>query len=244
MLRPRKVHPAFRLQVWKALQKTVRQRYKGRVDSSHYSQWANLCLAGHPEEIVTLVVWLQNASYVTVLTGAGLSTESNIPDFRSKDGWWNQIDPRTVATTKALQDQYDLFHEFYSIRINGLSHCKPHKGHEILADWERKGLINAIFTQNVDGFHMAAGNQHVYDLHGSIHKIYCAECSKPASKEPFLKKEKCQDCGGKLRPGVVLFGEMLPEDSWDAALAHISKSDLVIVIGTSLEVYPASQLPK
>ena len=194
-------------------------------------------------ELVTLADWLQQATHTTVLTGAGMSTESNIPDFRSKDGWWKKIDPRTVATTEAMNNNYNLFHEFYSMRINKLKECAPHKGHDILAKWEKKGLIQAIATQNVDGFHTEAGNRHVYELHGSIHNMRCATCFRSASEKQFLNKERCVHCGGKLRPGVVLFGEMLPEDSWEAALNHIRQSDLVIVIGTSLEVYPANQIP-
>ncbi|MBE4908482.1 NAD-dependent deacylase [Bacillus luteolus] len=193
--------------------------------------------------VAILASWLKEARHTTVLTGAGMSTESNIPDFRSKSGWWNNIDPRTVATTKALKRDYDLFHEFYSMRIRGLEKCSPHKGHKILSAWEGRGLIQAIATQNVDGYHIAAGNESVYELHGSIHKIRCDKCSTPDSIDHFLDKESCHSCGGKLRPGVVLFGETLPEESWNTAMSHIRKSDLVIVIGTSLEVYPASELP-
>ncbi|QOR64613.1 NAD-dependent deacylase [Cytobacillus suaedae] len=195
-------------------------------------------------EVTTLATWLQQARHTTVLTGAGMSTESNIPDFRSKNGWWKNIDPRTVATTKALKRDYDLFHEFYSMRIKGLEKCSPHQGHKILATWEGKGLTQAIATQNVDGLHIDAGNETVYELHGSIHKIRCDKCSNTDSMDNFLEKESCHSCGGKLRPGVVLFGETLPEESWNAAISHIRKSDLVIVIGTSLEVYPASELPR
>ncbi|MBU8919073.1 NAD-dependent deacylase [Bacillus sp. FJAT-29953] len=198
----------------------------------------------YSEHLLTLADWLQKSKHTTILTGAGMSTESNIPDFRSKHGWWNNIDPRTVATIEALDNHYDIFHEFYSLRINLLENCLPHRGHHILAEWEQKGLIQAICTQNVDGFHSAAGSHQVYELHGSINKFRCADCSKIVSKEQFLNKEGCSQCGGKLRPNVVLFGEMLPEESWSASLSHIHKSDLVIVIGTSLEVYPASQLPQ
>ncbi|MDQ0257842.1 NAD-dependent SIR2 family protein deacetylase [Evansella vedderi] len=244
MLNPREIHPAFRKRVWIALQKEVKERYGDRIDSYRLNKWSKLCLPEYAPKIVTLSTWLKNSTHTTVLTGAGMSTESNIPDFRSKEGWWNNIDPRTVATTDALRNNYDLFHEFYSMRINGLRECTPHKGHEILADWEHKGHIQAIATQNVDGFHYAAGNENVYELHGSIHKFRCENCAKSAEEEDFLSKSNCKYCGGKLRPGVVLFGEMLPEGSWSESLSHFRKSDLVIVIGTSLEVYPASQLPQ
>jgi NAD-dependent SIR2 family protein deacetylase len=240
LLRPREVHPKFRQRVWNAVNIRLKNSPEDSWEHDRLYHWARVCIP----EYLNLADWLRHASHVTVLTGAGMSTESNIPDFRSRDGWWNNIDPRTVATTDALENNYDLFHEFYSMRIHGLETCAPHRGHQILADWERKRLIKAVATQNVDGFHTLAGNHNVYELHGSIHKIRCATCSKPISKEEFLKKESCHHCGGKLRPSVVLFGESLPQDQWNASVAHIRQSDLVIVIGTSLEVYPVSSLPQ
>lgn len=239
-LHPLKIHPVFRKSVWNGLQ-SVKNQYK--MEQQQFSRWAELCFPDFSPQLVTLATWILESSHTTVFTGAGMSTESNIPDFRSKDGWWRKIDPRTVATTQALRNNYDLFHEFYRARIETLASCKPHQGHEILAKWEQRGLLQAVSTQNVDGFHAEAGNRHVYELHGSIHKVRCAACGKSAEMKQFLDKEPCPFCGGKLRPGVVLFGEMLPEDSWNASLSHIRKSDLVIVIGTSLEVYPANQLP-
>jgi NAD-dependent deacetylase len=244
MLNPHEVHPAFRKRVWTALQKEVKKKHGDLIDSYRLNKWSKLCFPEYSPKIVTLSTWLQNSAHTIVLTGAGMSTESNIPDFRSKEGWWNNIDPRTVATTDALKKNYDLFQKFYSMRIMGLKECTPHKGHEILAAWEHKGLIQAIATQNVDGFHHAAGNKNVYELHGSIRKFRCENCAKSTEENDFLSKSSCKYCGGKLRPGVVLFGEMLPEECWRESLSTIQKSDLVIVIGTSLEVYPASQLPQ
>jgi NAD-dependent SIR2 family protein deacetylase len=238
-LRPLKVHPEFREQVWNEIQNLNHQKFRNRIDSYKLSQWANVCFAKE----ITLANWLQNSNYTTMLTGAGMSTESNIPDFRSKDGWWRNVDPRRVATTEALHNQYDLFHGFYSMRLKGLENVAPNKGHEILAKWEKEGLIQAVCTQNVDNLHKEAGNQTVHELHGSIHKIRCEYCDEQASVQDFLNKEICSHCGGKLRPGVVLFGEKLPENSWSDSLSHIRKSELVIVIGTSLEVYPVSTLP-
>jgi NAD-dependent SIR2 family protein deacetylase len=244
MLAPIFVHPEFQEQVWRGFKGRWKQNGKESIDDYSYNRWAKLCFPNQSREVVTLASLIQSASYVTVLTGAGMSTESNIPDFRSKEGWWRNIDPKTVATTEALENHYDLFHEFYSMRINGLKNCAPHRGHEILASWEQRGIIQAISTQNVDGFHKASGNKNIYELHGNIHAIRCKECSSVAGEEQFLNKDSCSQCGGQHRPGVVLFGETLPEDSWNTSLYHISKSDLVIVIGTSLEVYPASSLPQ
>lgn len=187
--------------------------------------------------------WLKNAKSAVVLTGAGMSTESGVPDFRSASGWWTKMDPSKVASVSALEDYYDIFHEFYTLRLNKLKDCKPHKGHYIIAEWEKKGIIKAVATQNVDGFHKEAGNKNVYELHGSIHTFRCQDCNTSQPKEAFFNKEACLVCGGKIRPNVVLFGEMLPEETWMDAMNSIRYADLVIVIGTSLEVYPVNQLP-
>lgn len=193
--------------------------------------------------IERLCEWLQASTNTVILTGAGMSTESGIPDFRSASGWWNNIDPRTVATTEALTEHYSLFHEFYKMRIENLAKAIPHEGHYILADWEKRGMISFIATQNVDGFHQLAGSQRVEEPHGSIRTIRCHHCQQAASIEQFCNKAGCTYCGGQLRPNVVLFGESLPQASWHQAIEAIKAAELVLVIGTSLEVYPVNQLP-
>lgn len=194
-------------------------------------------------EVVALAELIKNSNHTVILTGAGMSTESGIPDFRSKEGWWRNIDPLTVATVEALQNNYDLFHQFYSARIEALTNCTPHEGHYILARWEERGLLHRVATQNVDRFHQQAGNNEVDELHGSILTYRCHICENQASKQAFIDKKHCTSCDGKLRPNVVLFGETLPQEAWNNALNHIQKAELVIVIGTSLQVYPVSQLP-
>ena len=196
------------------------------------------------DKINQLVEWLRQSAKTIVLTGAGMSTESGVPDFRSKSGWWRNIDPSTVANTEALANDYELFQAFYCARLKALEGCEPHEGHHILAEWESRGLIDRVATQNVDGFHKEAGNKKVDELHGSIHAVRCQKCSNGATVEAFISKQACASCGGKLRPGIVLFGEMLPEDAWNNAMQAIKTADVVIVIGTSLQVYPVNQLPK
>ena len=193
--------------------------------------------------ITSLAQWMKQSLSTVVLTGAGMSTESGIPDFRSQSGWWQNIDPRTVASVESLQGNYELFREFYQMRIGALENITSHKGHKILADWEQRGLLQLVATQNVDQLHQQAGSRAVVELHGNIMTIRCQKCGKPHTKEHFLNNAVCTYCTGKLRPNVVLFGETLPSEAWNRSLNEIQNADLVIVIGTSLEVYPVNQLP-
>ncbi|WP_261129976.1 NAD-dependent deacylase [Bacillus sp. Marseille-Q3570] len=193
---------------------------------------------------ITLVAeWLKASESTVILTGAGMSTESGIPDFRSREGWWKKIDPMTVSTIEALENEYELFHGFYSLRLTDLKTCHPHKGHHLLAEWEKHGLVKGIVTQNVDGFHQEAGNKNVHELHGSLRSIFCSDCGQASEEGSFLNHAVCAMCGGHLRPEIILFGEMLPQDTWGKAIRLIEDSDLLIVIGSSLQVSPANELP-
>ena len=191
----------------------------------------------------TVASWIKQSASTVVLTGAGMSTESGIPDFRSKAGWWKSIDPRTVASVESLIDNYELFREFYQLRIEALEHVLPHEGHHILARWEQQGLVDLIATQNVDQLHQLAGSKEVVELHGNIVTIRCVSCGKPHSKSHFMNNAICTYCSNRLRPNVVLFGEALPQEAWNRSLNDIQNADVVMVIGTSLEVYPVNQLP-
>ncbi|WP_221568082.1 NAD-dependent deacylase [Alkalihalobacillus sp. TS-13] len=193
---------------------------------------------------ITLVAdWLKASGSTVILTGAGMSTESGIPDFRSREGWWKKIDPMTVSTVEALENEYELFHGFYSLRLTDLNTCHPHKGHHFLAEWENQGFVKGIVTQNVDGFHQEAGNKSVHELHGSLRSIFCSDCGQASDEGTFLNQDTCSECGGHLRPDIILFGEMLPQEVWGKAIRLIEESDLLIVIGSSLQVSPANELP-
>lgn len=189
-----------------------------------------------------IVNWLKTSQCTVVLTGAGMSTESGIPDFRSKEGRWRQVDPLTVATIDAFYHDYSRFYEFYKARIQALQTIEPHQGHRILTAWQQQKYVTFIATQNVDQLHQLAGTKQVAELHGNIRSARCQACQKAYVIESFLQQKQCS-CGGRLRPNVVLFGEYLPEEPWKKTLAHMQQADVVIVIGTSLTVYPVNELP-
>lgn len=188
--------------------------------------------------------WLQTSHYTVVFTGAGMSTESGLPDFRSKNnGLWNNLDPTRLASTEALNKHVDEFIQFYRTRVAAITDYKPHKGHEILAKWGKKGKIKSIITQNVDGFHQEAGSKNVAQLHGTLQELHCQNCGKVYGKEAYMEERYECVCGGTLRPSVVLFGESLPEEAFRFALEETGKCDLFIVLGSSLTVTPANQFP-
>ena len=188
--------------------------------------------------------WLANARHMVVFTGAGMSTESGLPDFRStNNGLWQQRDPSQVASVEALNTNVEEFIAFYQKRVLGVREFEPHNGHRILAEWETDGRLQSIITQNVDGFHQLAGNQKVAELHGSLQRIHCQLCGTSHSSEAFLVGSYRCECGGILRPSVVLFGEMLPEQPFEMAFDEASRADLFIVLGSSLTVTPANQFP-
>ncbi|GAK06619.1 NAD-dependent deacylase [Geomicrobium sp. JCM 19038] len=180
---------------------------------------------------------------IVVLTGAGMSTESGVPDFRSQRGLWSRYNPAKVASVESLENHYELFSEFYRERMKALRAIEPHRGHRILAEWEQAGKLHAVATQNVDGLHQVAGNKKVLELHGSIRSTRCHQCERVQNEETFLRGTYCEHCQGVLRPNVVLFGEMLPELVWNEAVKKIEEADVLLVIGTSLQVSPVNQLP-
>lgn len=187
---------------------------------------------------------LRESTYTVVYTGAGMSTESGLPDFRSKTtGLWEQKDPAEVASTEALNRDVNTFFAFYRERVLGIKDCKPHKGHDLLAKWEKEGIIQSIITQNVDGFHTEAGSKEVMELHGTLQKVHCQKCGEQYDSQMYEEKQYYCTCGGKLRPSVILFGEMLPEAPFLQAAEESEKADLFIVIGSSLTVTPANQFP-
>jgi NAD-dependent deacetylase len=190
-----------------------------------------------------LAAWMRDSRFTVVFTGAGMSTESGLPDFRSAGGLWKQNRRfEELASVEALDGDYEEFAEFYRWRIQQLGNYRPHRGHERLADWQQRGLVHALITQNVDGFHERAGSAAPMNLHGTLSRVACRDCGAEQDASRFLVETKC-DCGGKLRPAVVLFGEALPEETLIRAMKASERASLFVVLGSSLLVSPANGLP-
>ncbi|HWG55383.1 MAG TPA: NAD-dependent deacylase [Gaiellaceae bacterium] len=180
-----------------------------------------------------------------VLTGAGVSTESGIPDFRSAGGIWAEFDPLEVASIDGFRRDPTRVWEFYRLRLSLLADAQPNDGHRALARLEQLGLVRAVVTQNVDGLHQAAGSADVVEVHGSIRGAVCIRCgSRYAADEvgARLPVPHC-DCGEVLKPGVVMFGELLPVAALERASELARAARLLLVVGSTLEVHPVGSLP-
>jgi NAD-dependent deacetylase len=184
-----------------------------------------------------------------VLTGAGISTESGISDFRSPDGIWAKYDPMEYASIGAFRRDPLKVWELYSLRFELLRTAEPNAGHLALADLERRGLIEAVVTQNVDGLHERAGSREVVEVHGSIRSASCLDCGQRVGLEEVIVALRdfaappCPQCAAVLKPDVVLFGELLPGAAIDRAAELARQAGLLLVVGSSLEVHPVAGLP-
>ncbi|MBP5268737.1 MAG: NAD-dependent protein deacylase [Ruminococcus sp.] len=193
---------------------------------------------------MTLQEIISDSNSVVFFGGAGVSTESGIPDFRSVDGLYNQkydYPPETILSHTFFMDKTEEFYKFYRDKMLCLT-AKPNKAHLKLAEMEKAGKLTAIVTQNIDGLHQAAGSKNVYELHGSVLRNYCMKCHKPYPVEDILNGTgvpKCT-CGGTIKPDVVLYEEGLDNATVEGAVQSISRADCLIIAGTSLTVYPAA----
>jgi NAD-dependent deacetylase len=183
------------------------------------------------------------------LTGAGISTESGIPDFRSPTGVWAGVDPAEVASIEAFRRDPTRVWEFYGRRLGILDGVEPNAGHRALAQLEERGYVEAVITQNVDGLHQAAGSRDVIELHGSLAWAVCPACGAHESGHAVREQldtapvPLCVACGAVLKPGIVMFGELLPAAAIERATLLARSAGLVLVVGSSLEVWPAAGLP-
>ncbi len=191
---------------------------------------------------------IKDSNNIVFFGGAGVSTESGIKDFRSKDGLYNQkydYPPEEILSHTFFMHNTEEFYRFYRDKLNCLKY-KPNITHEILAKLEKEGKVKAIITQNIDGLHQEAGSKNVYELHGSVHRNYCMECHKFFGPEKVFETKApiplCDECGGIIKPDVVLYEEGLDEKTINNAIDSIRNADVLIVGGTSLMVYPAAGL--
>jgi NAD-dependent deacetylase len=194
---------------------------------------------------------LRDAERAVVLTGAGISVPSGVPDFRSPGtGLWENVDPMEVAHIDAWRRDPERFWSFYAQRFASLVDKQPNEAHRAVAELERRGLVRAVITQNVDRLHRLAGTDRLIEVHGSIDESVCLECGGRASLERVLElmaerggAPRCEVCAAPLKPDVVLFGELLPERALAEAQALAMDADLMLCVGSSLEVYPVAGLP-
>lgn len=197
------------------------------------------------EKLLKLQTWVKEARRLVFFGGAGVSTESGIPDFRGVDGLYHQQfkePPETIISHSYYLRKPETFFEFYRTRML-YPDARPNIVHKKLADWEAEGRLLAVVTQNIDGLHQAAGSRAVYELHGSVHRNTCQKCGARYTLEAFMTLgdvPKCRVCGGRVKPDVVLYEESLDQATIVGAVDAIRRADLLIVAGTSLTVYPAA----
>ena len=198
------------------------------------------------ESVKKLKEWVDGAHSIVFFGGAGVSTESGIPDFRSTGGLYHQEwsdPPEVILSHSYYKSNPEEFFRFYRAKLLA-PEAKPNDAHRKLAEWERQGKLEAVVTQNIDGRHQAAGSRRVYELHGSVHRNYCEKCRKFYGLDFMLQSRgvpRCS-CGGAVKPDVVLYEEGLDQDTLNGAVRAIAAADLLIIGGTSLNVYPAAGL--
>ena len=198
-------------------------------------------------EIETLQKWIDESNRIVFFGGAGVSTESGVPDFRSVDGLYNQkydYPPEEILSHTFYRRKPEEFYRFYRDKMI-YTDALPNKAHLKLAELEEKGKLTAVVTQNIDGLHQAAGSKKVYELHGSVLRNYCENCGKFFDINYIIESDgvpKCYKCNGPIKPDVVLYEEGLDSNTMNGALNAISNADMLIIGGTSLNVYPAAGL--
>ena len=195
-----------------------------------------------PEELQKI---LRSARDVVALTGAGISAESGIPTFRGNDGLWSKLNPEELANFDAFLRNPELVSEWYEHRRQITRESKPNPAHYALVEMEKSFRSFTVITQNIDNLHKRAGSKTVAELHGNIERNYCLGCGKRYDGEEFDRNGSfsCSECGGLIRPDIVWFGEMLPEEEWALAEEAAQRADVMFVVGTSSVVYPAAELP-
>ncbi|MGM0651751.1 MAG: SIR2 family NAD-dependent protein deacylase [Bacillota bacterium] len=206
----------------------------------------------YSEQIEYLAELIKKHNQVFVLTGAGISTDSGIPDFRSPGtGIWEKVDPMAVSSVDVLHNDPRLFYEAGFSRFASISGAEPNQGHKVLAEFEDQGYIKGIVTQNIDGLHVKAGSKNVWEVHGHLRTGYCLGCKKKYPFEELVQQVElkrippvCHNCYSMLRPEVVLFGDPMPAFFFELQHKIQRECDLMLVVGSSLVVYPVADLPR
>jgi NAD-dependent deacetylase len=202
--------------------------------------------------IQATVLFLREAKHAIAFTGAGISTPSGIPDFRTPGtGLWSKYDPYEVASLSSFQKNPEAFYSWIRPLMMTSVSSKPNLAHLMLAELEKAGILKAIITQNIDGLHQKAGACHVIELHGSINTASCPFCKTSYQLRYLLEQfeahhylPRCNQCDHVIKPDITFFEEILPEEAWENANQEMNQSDLVFIIGSSLEVFPANTLPE
>lgn len=202
------------------------------------------------EQALNFIDLLKSSKNCVVFTGAGISTESGIPDYRSPStGLWEKMDQSVVSLSGFLNNPSRYYS--YALKLHPMrSSAKPNTAHWMLAKLEKRGFLKGVITQNVDGLHRDAGSVNVHELHGSLRQVVCLSCNLIQSAEGVMEKveggenpPRCEECGGVLKPNAVFFGESLPRIPWERSVELVDNADLFISIGSSLQVSPANTLP-
>jgi NAD-dependent deacetylase len=193
------------------------------------------------QDVAELLLTLKNC---VVLTGAGISAESGIPTFRSKDGLWKKVDPMVYASIEVFRRDPSKYWQIRGDFIRNYDTYTPNAAHRVLVELEQMGIVRRVITQNIDGLHRKAGSRRVVEIHGSLREITCQQCGRTylAPDIPEGNPPHC-GCGGVLKPNTVLFGEQLPPEEMEVAIRESSTCRVMLVIGTSAVVYPAAHLP-
>lgn len=189
---------------------------------------------------------ISNARRVTGFTGAGISVESGIPPFRGEDGLWSQYDPDILLLDNYTQKTKEVWKVIKKLFFDFFGDARPNAGHEVLAWMEQQGLLADVITQNIDNLHQKAGSREVHEFHGNSRQFVCMKCSTRYQRDDIRLTEeppKCPSCGGLLKPDFIFFGEPIPTDAYEASVYDAQHSDVFLIIGTTGNVFPASQVP-